>query len=1031
MSTSGYHTPGRARLLLTPMQRWRRRAACQLAQSSAGPTTATIRWCRASFHLIEGERSSATDADHATSPWAQCTRNSLRHVGLLSTATADAAGFHSTRLLRIPMMPPLVRISDVEPTPSRPSSAASSGARADAVHGGKDVISGTVPPALARELSLLSNDDLIQRIHRFSRSHFAPAQRPLLYAHLKEFMKPHRLAYASTKTIQDHLQVANAANMHETCIELYHAAREHMSAAALMLRAPCAPLTNGSATRVRKPGASGHAGLSTASGSGTYLAADGAVLVSAFVVDSAYATQRSSELTQLASYCVTQLLAPLHAEGHDTTTGDTSAAATQTLRLLAVRTPREVATELSLVRCFWRALCLAEYYKFAEANSVQAVKGCKEQALTDALAILEACRQVASVRREAAVAVLAAASTEHPSCHEDSLSLAAPALSERQSSEMLSEALNFVRYASLDDDGEFAFYQFCKEEGILWSPQPLSWSVRPGASDASSLSSEAGAAGTIMFAYSEDEVQVFYAALIDTCAAGRLVPEALLYFTEARRLLGCPPLVDSEDIGAETVLLLGAGGRRKPRGSSVDVAATCTTSSGTVDAVPRAFPLEPSAASCTNSDLDLSAPLSPPSHPATISTDVHGGKARARTVTASFSLTELLLHRLLSMLQTAKENHQVVRLARSLIAAGAVSQIKAHIWTVLLISAGAVRAADVVLAVYSYALDRLASSAGSDSSVGGGYTTAEVSTLQYLLQTSLNALSKCQLPSYEKDYLQPARETQVLRCTDEFYYSCLLQEAHNSMCPAQRAAEVLARMEEEKVPMTSPIVSRLLKLYLRVEAPEFITVYRHAVDELGLPLRSLWADQLLLWADRRRYFLSADDRAYVVQQMLRSRRVATVADLQPLLGGLRTHFALLYYDHTHAAREQFLRDGSVPVEQPTVTDSRAHFLTTRPMSVQRGVMARVGTSWVCNTVGGEELAEEEAKRHGILPRMLGDAPCRTLHAGIAELSETPLLFPISHGPAGTGDSERLHDSALRVYLADVLDGLQRSSNWVI
>ncbi|CAG9581887.1 conserved hypothetical protein [Leishmania major strain Friedlin] len=925
------------------------------------------------------------------------------------------------------MMPPLVRIADAEPTSSRSSCPASYGAREDIGDGGKAVISGAVSPALARELSLLSNDDLIQRIHRFSRSNFVPAQRPLLYAHLKEFMKPQRLAYASTKTVQDHLQVANAADMHETCIELYHAAREHMSAAALMLRTPCAPLTNGSATGVGQPDAGGHVGLSTASGSGTNLAADGAVLVSAFVVDSAYATQRTSELTRLASYCVTQLLAPLHAEGHDATTGDASPATPKVLRSLAVRTPREVATELSLVRCLWRALCLAEYYKCAEATSTQAVKGCKEQALADALAILDACRQVASVRREAAVAVLAAVANGHSSS-----STTTPALSERQSSELLAEALNFVRYASLDDDGEFAFYQFCKEEGILWSPQPLSWSVRRETSDAaSSLSSAAGVGRANTFAHSEDEVQVFYAALIDTCAAGRLVPEALLYFTEARRLLGCPPLVDGEDIGAETVLLLGAEGGRGPRVSSVAAATTLKTSLEAVDAVPRALPPAASAATAESSDPGMSAPLSPLSHPATVSSGAHGGKLGFSTATAGFALTELLLHRLLSVLQAAKKNHHVVRLARALIAAGAVSQIKAHMWTVLLISAGAVRAADVVLAVYGYALERLASPAGSEGSSGRGYTTAEVCTLEYLLQTSLNALSKCQLPRYEQDYLQPARDAQVLHCTDEFYYSCLLQEAHNSMCPAQRAAEVLARMEEAKVPMTTPIVSRLLKLYLRVEAPEFIRVYRHAVDDLGLPLRSVWADQLLLWADRRRYFLSADDREYVVQQLLRSRRVATVADLQPLLGGLRTHFALLYYDHTHAAREQFLRDGSVPVEQPTVTDSRAHFLMTRPMSVQRGVMARAGTSWVCNGVGGEELVEEETRRHGILPRMLGDAPRRTLHAGIAELSETPLLFPIADGTAGAGDSERLHDRALRVYLADVLDGLQRSSNWVI
>ncbi|KAG5491532.1 hypothetical protein JIQ42_01435 [Leishmania sp. Namibia] len=1028
MNSKGYRKAGGSCLLLAPVRGWGVRATGRLGHSIAGASTAAIRLCSTAFNGRPHDRCSAGAEDYLISLSMEAACKPTRCDWLSGAAAVATVALHPSRLLRIPVMPPLVRVADVAPS-SRPSSSTTlCGAREDV-----GVISGTVPSALARELSLVYNDDLIQRIHRFSRSNFAPAQRPLLYAHLKEFMKPQRLAYATAKTVQDHLQVANAANMHETCIELYHAAREHMSAGALLLRTPGAALAQSSATGAGQSDASGRAGLSTANGSGTNLAAEGAVLVSAFVVDSAYATQRTAELTRLAAYCVTQLLSPLHAQGHGPTNGDASTSSAKVLRALAVRTPREVATELSLVRCFWRALCLAEYYQCAEASGAQAVKGNKEQALADALAILDGCRQVASVRREAAVAVLAAAATEEPSCGEPPpLSTTTPALSERQSSELLAEALRCVRYASLGDDGEFAFYQFCKEERILWSPQPLSWGAQREASVGASLLSSAAAAGSVRrLVYSEDEVQVFYAALIDTCAAGRLVPEALLYFTEARRLLGSPPLADGADFGAEMVLLLGAEGGRRPDIGNAAAAITPATSSEAVDTPPRPPLRTPPAPAFTSSDLSTSAALSPRSPSAFVPLGVPCGNVGVSAPTDGFALTELLLYRLLSLLQTAKENHLAVRLARALIAAGAVSQMKVHLWTLLLISAGTVRAADVVLAVHSYALERLSSPAGISSSSGSGYTTSERGALEYLLQTSLSALSKCQLPRYEQDYLQPAREAQLLHCTDEFYYGCLLQEAHNSMCPAQRAAEVLTRMEEAKVPMTVPIVSRLLKLYLRAEAPEFMTVYRHAVDDLGLPLRTVWADQLLLWADRRRYFLSADDRAYVVHQLLRSRRVATVTDLQPLLGGLRTHFALLYYDHTHAAREQFLSDGSVPAAQPTVMDSRAHFLTTRSMSVQRGVMTRAGTSWVCVGAGGEEMAEAEAERHGILPRMLGDAPRRTLHARIAQLAETPLLFPLPNIAAGAGDSERLHDMALRVYLADVLEGLQRSSNWVV
>ncbi|KAG5493851.1 hypothetical protein JKF63_01683 [Porcisia hertigi] len=1018
------------------MQRWSRRALCCFAHPSAGVAAAGLCRYGARCRHVPHRCSSACAAGRVTFYSMQtAARDVIRCPSMLGAAAAATDAFHSSRLLRIPIMPPVVRLRDVMSS-SRLSSTTSCRTKEDVgVSGHGDIMDG-VPPGLARELSLLSSDDLFQRIHRFSRSNFVSAQRPLLCAHLMEFSKPQRLATASVKTVQDHLQVAHAADMHEVCIELYHAAREHMPAAALVLRSSGAAPMRVSVTALGPRDVNGHVSTTTATANGTNLATDSAVLVSSFVVDSAYATQHTPELTRIASYCVTQLLAPLHSQAHETLTRDVGPYNAKVLQSLAVRTPREVATELSLVRCFWRALCLAEYYKCAEATDAQPVQGSKEQALADALTILEACRQVASVRRDAALAISATTVTGAPSPYESAPYLRTPpVLSERQSPELLAEALHFVRYASLGDDGEFALYQFCKEEGILWSPQPLSGNARLEVSDASSsLSSATTASGASTLVFHEDEVQVFYAALIDTCVAGQLVPEALLYFTEARRLLRLPPLADDDDIGAETLLLRGAESGGEPPINSPTASAAAETVSRACDAASPAPPVPspPSpVSSSTNSHLTRSGPFPPQSHSSTVPAGLHNGHIGVMPTTNAFSLTEFLLHRLLSMLQAAKDNHHVVRLARALLSAGAVSQIRPHIWTLFLISAGAVRAADVVLAVYGYALEQLARPAGSDGSSGSGYTTAERCAMEYLLQTSLNALSKCQLSRYEQDYLQPAREAQLLQCTDEFYYSCLLQEAHNSMCPAQRAAEVLARMEEAKVPLTTPIVSRLLKLYLRVEAPEFITVYRHAVDDLRLPPRPVWADQLLLWADRRRYLLSADDREYVVQQLLRSRRVATVADLQPLLGGLRTHFALLYYDHTHAARKQFLSDGSVPEVPPTVTDSRAHFLMTQPISVQRGVMASSGSSWVFTGVCGEEMGDEETEKHGVLPRMLGDASRRTLYASIAELSEMPLLFPALDSTASAGDSERLHDGALRVYLADVLGGLQRSSNRVI
>ncbi|KAK7197483.1 hypothetical protein NESM_000697800 [Novymonas esmeraldas] len=911
-------------------------------------------------------------------------------AGCLGAAVA-AGALRSSRPLCAPLMPLSVRFTGAD------QSAGTHYASSGDLHGGHAgtsadvvVMDATVAPALARQLSVLTTEDLAQRLHRFSRANFDAAQRPALYAHLKEFMRPQRLTTATIEAIRDHLHTAHVASMHETCIELYHAAREHVPAAVFSLRTHATSLHRSPSAGVGH----GDAGAAVAAAGGAAATVDRAVLVSSFVVDSAYATQSTAELTRLASYCVSQLLAPLRTSGRGegAAAGDADAVILPTL---AVRTAREMAVELSLIRCLWRTLCLAEYFKCAEATGTEAVAGCKEQALADALAIMDACRQVATVRYEAA-----AAATAH-AVAAGAAAAAPPALSERRSAELLAEALRLVRYAAVGDDGEFTFHQLCLEERLLWPPQRLLSRTRHDAAGPLAPLVAAAAPHVGALVHSDDEVQVLYAALIDTCAAGHLVSEALFYFAEARRLLGCPPLVDSDGADAAS-LLRGADAHRSPT--------VTTTPAPPLPPVPPAAPVLSSAMSTSAAAV---APLSAPA-----ATTTAAGAAGA-----GFVLTELLLLRLLSLLQTVKSNRRVVSIARAIIAAGAVAQIKSNVWTLLLISAGAVRAADVALAAYNHATERLNRLVVGDT---GGHTTGEQRMLGYLLHTSFNALSKCQLPRFEQDYLQPARASQLLQCTDEYYFICLLQDAHNSMCPAQRAAEVLTRMEEAGVPMTAPIVVRLLKLYLRVEAPEFMPVYRHAVDDLRLPVRSVWADQLLLWADRRRYYLSSEDRAYIVAQLLRSRRVKTVAELQPLLGGLRTHFALLYYDHTHGAREQFLRDGSVLEEAPTVMDSRAHFLTTRPASVQRGTMTRAGASWVRTSASGEEAMEAAEERHGVMPRVLGDAAHRTMHASIAALSETPLLLQV----AANSGAERLHDEALRVYLTDVLGGLQRSSNRV-
>jgi hypothetical protein len=931
------------------------------------------------------------------------------------------SALHPSRVLRKPFMPPAVSAAEV------------SAALRDALNDRHEMGSGS-SAADVHELTSLPTDELTQRVHRFSRTNFAPVHRPLLYAHLKEIMKPQRMAQMPIKAVQDYLHLAHVAGLHETCLEVYHAARKHMTPAMLSLHSKSltssttlAPALHGGAL----DGTSGDrttAPANAGGGGSSNLIVESAVLVSSFVVDSAYAVQSSSELTRMASYCVSQLLLARS----PTSLLDSNAA-------VAVRSPQETVVGMSLVRCLWRAICLAEFYSCTEASGVNGVKGSAEQAMADALAILEGCQRVATAA--------AAASRMDADAAPVSRALSPHADKGRQAEELrdlLCKATRLVRYATAGDDGEFAFFHFCKETGVLVSPQPLPLSnTRGGGCGPLPPSLAEGNLGTASVppaavTYDPDEVQVFYGSLIETCTTGQLVPEAMLYFTEARRLLGCDPLADEGDDNAE-VLMLAAAARAGVEGEQ----AAQRGARGEGDITPSFSPVLPTSVGTRTAPPPPPAPSSTPS--ATTVTTLSAPAIDSRRGTRSDIFTDFLINRLLFTLQAAKDNRRVVRLARALIAAGVAQNVKVNLWTLLLISAGAMRAVDVVLAAHRFAMQQLSvvSDGGGAESAGG----SERRTWEYLLQTSVNALSKCQLPHYEQDYLLPAQENGMLHCTDEFYYGCLLEDAHRSMNPVQRAAEVLARMGDAKVPLTAPLVSRLLKLYLRAEVAEFLAVYKHAAKELHLR-RVQWTDQLILWADRRRYFLTREERAYIVDEVMRSRNVREVSKLLPLLGGLRAQFALLHYDLTHDACEQFLRDGTVPNDAPTMQDSRAHFLTTRAVSVQRGVMAPAGGcgSWVCQIFTeqshrgsddswfGEEVGAE-TERYGRQPRLLSDRTPRTLHAAIAELSEVPLLLPAGASPgamgaASPGEAERLHDEALRVYLADVLKGLQRSLNSV-
>lgn len=372
-------------------------------------------------------------------------------------------------------------------------------------------------------------------------------------------------------------------------------------------------------------------------------------------------------------------------------------------------------------------------------------------------------------------------------------------------------------------------------------------------------------------------------------------------------------------------------------------------------------------------------------------------------ITAAHKISEFVVYKLLSVLQANKENLSITHLARSLIAEG--NSISISVWSIILVSAGEMRAGDVALHAYQSALEQLESSSGSTDRRG----------LEYLLQTALNALSKCQIPSFEEKYLQACRNAGLLHCTDEFYLCCLLQEAHNSMNPMERAGEVRDRIEAERIPLTARLISRFLKIYLRAEVDDYFSLYHHAVVDLGI-FRRPWIDGLLLWADRRRYAMTQHQRKFIISEVL--KRLGPTA--KEHLGGLRTQFALLQYDYSVQPCTHFLQNAVPPTEEPTVQDPRVHFLVRRPSNTSRGVLGTprfqrgIEKTSLHNT-NQEQVPETREAKCGALQR-------KDIVSRVAFLSSAAVAIPSC--------TEEAEVEAFRVFLSDVLGSLQQSKNFV-
>ncbi|KAH9577181.1 hypothetical protein LSM04_006681 [Trypanosoma melophagium] len=688
---------------------------------------------------------------------------------------------------------------------------------------------------MAHELTLLSSDEFARRLYRFSRTNFDPNHTAAVHAHVSELLR-RRMHEMSVKCIREYAHLAHVAKLHDLCLQVYYA-RANLT-------------IDPSSQDVDEAGGGNFA-------------------VSDSVVDSAYNLASSRDLVRLSSYCVKHL---------------------QNVTSISW----EVMSAFSLVRAFWRCICIA-----VKNYSTHCTES--KQALDDAAYIYNEC-----------------------------IALVYPDASRELSTQNIIHTVQrFVKYASCGDEGEMLFFHFCLKKGFLRRPRDMI--NKNPVDDVSGIMLEAGNSVTnnkITEGGRVSEEQWFYASLIATCRAGQHVHTALRYFDDIGSFLGV------EQVSCDDLL--------RPRSRNVQQEVSVT--------------------------------------------ERQNSRENKINGTSIEKVSEYLIFQLLTVLQAAKDNGKIVFTARAMLRDGA--QLSISVWSIVLIAAGETRAVDLAIAAYTQAKDALVESDQSLDRRGN----------EYLLQTAIHALSKCQVPRFEEEYLRPCLQENLVHCTNEFYFCILLQHAHNSTDPGAGAEDVLQAMKEKGTPLTTRVVSRLMKIYLRIESPKLLELYQHATKRLGL-FKPSWLDELLLWADRRRYNITNEERKYILDEV---QRVHGVKGAEGDLGGLRTQYALLRYDYEHNPREVFVRTLNPPITEPNITDSRVHFLIKKPHCVLHHYTFHKKNS---NPTGQPLLGDPERTQKYLRCAMLSSEGITTAKGSI-------------------------RTEAFRVYMGQMLQTLQKNNNYV-
>jgi hypothetical protein len=191
----------------------------------------------------------------------------------------------------------------------------------------------------------------------------------------------------------------------------------------------------------------------------------------------------------------------------------------------------------------------------------------------------------------------------------------------------------------------------------------------------------------------------------------------------------------------------------------------------------------------------------------------------------------------------------------------------------------------------------------------------------------LTAVAKLGRPSFPSMVERCVAEGRVEGSADA-QRQLLMQWGFYCEAPAAVADAVLAPLMDARGDIVTASASalseralnQLLRLLQRADHPALLTWHRYAMGARGMG-RPQWVELLVVWADRRRYALSNEERSYVLHQTEGARGGER---LGPML-------ALLRFDHDQAriASQRGGRRGVGEIVGPHF-DPRAYFLRRGP-----------------------------------------------------------------------------------------------------